>query len=395
MRFQSFGAVCALLWAGQALATSFEEGWPYAGAALLYERSDTTRSAGSGFGGQLQFGLPLDDFGHPGMAIESTLHDLERERDADGGSDQQLGLVLDLVQDFRPDNTLELRPFLLAGVGVVRNRMDGEVHYQPAFNFGGGALLPLGWKGVALRLEARVLTQFLAPEGVNDPLTDFRVAAGLHVPLRGLFERRAPDVPPARECALAVVDPVTGRTDCGVDSDRDGVLDPNDQCPGTPGGTQVDARGCGRPMSEPASLGDQDGDGIADSADQCPDTRRDLTIDASGCMVTQSLTLSSIQFDAGTALLTPAARQVLDQLVATLKNQPSVDVQIIGRALGVADAKLAQILARQRGESVRQYLIQRAIDPARLQTRGDGPVELRSPEPGAAGARVELTLITG
>ena len=49
------------------------------------------------------------------------------------------------------------------------------------------------------------------------------------------------------------------------DSDGDGVIDPNDKCPGTPAGTKVDADGC--PVD-----GDADGDGVKDSKDQCPGT---------------------------------------------------------------------------------------------------------------------------
>ena len=33
---------------------------------------------------------------------------------------------------------------------------------------------------------------------------------------------------------VAVVDPITGRKDCSVDSDRDGIDDNADLCPGTP-----------------------------------------------------------------------------------------------------------------------------------------------------------------
>lgn len=58
------------------------------------------------------------------------------------------------------------------------------------------------------------------------------------------------------------------------DRDRDGVPDRKDQCPGTPVGCQVDARGC--PI-------DADGDGVCDGVDNCPNTIKRCRVDARGC----------------------------------------------------------------------------------------------------------------
>ena len=56
------------------------------------------------------------------------------------------------------------------------------------------------------------------------------------------------------------------------DADKDGVSDKKDECPNTPVGVAVDAKGC--PM-------DRDGDGIADFLDACPDVKGVAT--AKGC----------------------------------------------------------------------------------------------------------------
>ncbi|NOY45508.1 MAG: OmpA family protein [Deltaproteobacteria bacterium] len=58
------------------------------------------------------------------------------------------------------------------------------------------------------------------------------------------------------------------------DSDRDGVPDAQDRCPGTPRNVTVDARGCPP---------DTDGDGVADYLDRCPGTPRNVAVDAKGC----------------------------------------------------------------------------------------------------------------
>ncbi len=58
------------------------------------------------------------------------------------------------------------------------------------------------------------------------------------------------------------------------DADGDGVLDAADKCPNTPAGTAVDATGCPK---------DSDGDGVLDAADKCPNTPAGTAVDASGC----------------------------------------------------------------------------------------------------------------
>lgn len=65
-------------------------------------------------------------------------------------------------------------------------------------------------------------------------------------------------------------------TGCPLDSDGDGAADSYDRCPNTPKGINVDATGC------PA---DSDGDGAADSYDKCPGTPKGVSVDATGCAV--------------------------------------------------------------------------------------------------------------
>ena len=62
------------------------------------------------------------------------------------------------------------------------------------------------------------------------------------------------------------------------DSDGDGVMDPSDRCSGTPAGTRVDASGCAIPV-------DSDRDGVMDNVDACADTPTSTRVDARGCPV--------------------------------------------------------------------------------------------------------------
>ena len=61
-----------------------------------------------------------------------------------------------------------------------------------------------------------------------------------------------------------------------TDSDGDGVIDSEDQCPGTPQGVKVDNFGC--PL-------DTDNDGVPDYKDKCPNTKSGLEVDENGCAI--------------------------------------------------------------------------------------------------------------
>jgi OmpA-OmpF porin, OOP family len=63
---------------------------------------------------------------------------------------------------------------------------------------------------------------------------------------------------------------------CPIDTDKDGVLDCLDKCPDTPAGCKVDKNGC---------PGDADKDGVIDCLDKCPDTPAGCAVDKDGCPV--------------------------------------------------------------------------------------------------------------
>lgn len=69
------------------------------------------------------------------------------------------------------------------------------------------------------------------------------------------------------------------------DTDKDGVLDPDDQCADTPEGTEVDATGCPVEEDDDDELLDSDGDGVLDEDDLCANTPIGSTVDETGCVV--------------------------------------------------------------------------------------------------------------
>ncbi|HIN44441.1 MAG TPA: YHYH protein, partial [Candidatus Poseidoniales archaeon] len=85
------------------------------------------------------------------------------------------------------------------------------------------------------------------------------------------------------ECPNSPDEPVwpDGCTDSQLDSDEDGVTDDLDLCPDTGVGFSVDVNGCADNQK------DADGDGISDAGDQCANTPITEVADASGCSDSQ------------------------------------------------------------------------------------------------------------
>jgi OmpA-OmpF porin, OOP family len=163
------------------------------------------------------------------------------------------------------------------------------------------------------------------------------------------------------------------------DSDGDGVADVDDRCPGTPKGVAVDASGC--PL-------DSDGDGVADYLDRCPGTPVGVAVDKDGCPVpkaaatpTKSAVVTSegtwifkgVQFETNSAELKTASYPVLDEIVAGMKEQPELRVEIQGHTDSRGSKALNDRLSQQRAESVMAYLVSKGISRDRLTARGYGP----------------------
>ncbi len=402
MRMKLISAMAiATVWAGSAQAVSIDENaYPYVGASYIYEIPDSSRDSDSGNGFGLNVGWPLAAYGYRNLAAELTFHTLTRQRDIDGKDDYQSGLMLDLVYDLGNygwgtgnDVSGQFKPFVLAGLGAVQDDVRGNKSEFFGANVGVGALIPLPWYNLAARLEGRVLGQ-MNDESVpgEDYLIDYRVSLGLQLPLTILFKPSSAVVESSQTCELAVVDPVTGRSDCGTDTDRDGVLDGLDQCPATPEGAAVDGRGC------PVDMGtDADGDGVPNEIDQCPDTQIGTQVDAVGCVITQSMVLRGVNFENDSAVLTQEATGILDDAATSLRNQLNVRVAIGGHTDNVGNDAYNQALSEQRAESVKQYLISHGVDASRIEAAGYGETQTvasnDSSEGRAENRRVEFNLI--
>lgn len=143
-----------------------------------------------------------------------------------------------------------------------------------------------------------------------------------------------------------------------LDSDGDGVYDDMDKCPNTPKGAPVDSVGC--PL-------DSDGDGVFDYKDKCPNTPRGAQVDSRGCWV-----LAGVKFDTGKWDIKTQYYPMLNEVVALLQKNKSIQVVVEGHTDSVGSAKLNQTLSENRAKSVMNFLISSGIAGSRLSSRGYG-----------------------
>ncbi len=112
------------------------------------------------------------------------------------------------------------------------------------------------------------------------------------------------------------------------DTDRDGVLDGNDACPGTPLGAGVDARGC--------------------------------------------WTVRGLRFATDSAAVDADGQRGLDEVIAVLEQNPELRVRIAGYTDATGSEKYNERLSDRRAAAARDYLVSAGIDASRLDAQGFG-----------------------
>jgi outer membrane protein OmpA-like peptidoglycan-associated protein len=162
------------------------------------------------------------------------------------------------------------------------------------------------------------------------------------------------------------------------DNDHDGIPDSIDKCPNEPEDLDgfEDNDGC-------PDL-DNDRDGIPDLQDKCPNEPGPAS--NNGCpepapahvppkkepnLPAQQI-LRGVTFVNNTAEMTFESFQWLDAIVKTMKEFPSVEIEVRCYADGTSKRPPPMQLTQSRAESVRQYIAAQGVDSGRIRAAGYG-----------------------
>ena len=312
-------------------------------------------------GGTLAIGKPINSW----LNLElfgfyfNPDQDLSNSAGSDDAGDADLyGFGLDALF-FPARDTLPVYGILGAswgkyepGFGSINGADVGDDADADFLDAGLGYMYQINDYGLAVRAEYRYRyttvdsADVLGSDYEDARFDDHIVSLGLQVPLG------APPSAPAPEPAPEPAQP--------QDSDGDGVIDANDQCPGTPRGTEVDARGC--PIEKKAPI-----------------------------------VLRGVTFEFDSSKLTMQAENRLDNVVDALEASPDVTFRIDGYTDSIGTEQYNLGLSQRRVDSVREYLVEHGIRTTRITgTEGHGesnPVATNETAAGRAqNRRVELNV---
>lgn len=369
----------ASLLLGHAVAQAAEEvGQAYLKGMGTYIFADEDRHVDDALaGGLVGFGYALSD--NWNLEVDFQKLDLDGKGSfldgGEGGStspypdQEQTAINVNLLNLYNRSGTIS--PFLLLGLGVVNNDIKGSSDSDDLQIQGGVGLLTRLW---GERLSLRTDALYRWQDASEGSLSDVLFNVGLSVALG------AKAVPAAAPVVAAAAPPPPPP----ADSDGDGVIDSVDQCPNTPAGAKVDARGCEL---------DSDGDGVVDRLDECPGTPAGAKVNAKGCE--ESLILRGVYFSNDSSTLGVQDKLVLDSVAGILKQRPNFNrIEVRGHTDSVGSDAYNQKLSERRAKAVMDYLIAAGVSARKLTSRGLGesqPIASNdTPEGRAENRRVTL-----
>jgi outer membrane protein OmpA-like peptidoglycan-associated protein len=108
------------------------------------------------------------------------------------------------------------------------------------------------------------------------------------------------------------------------------------------------------------------------------------------------VTLGDVVFDLDKAELKPGGMRTIDKLADILDQYPDRQIKVEGFTDSTGSAEYNQVLSDRRAQSVRNALVLKGIDPARIETRGYGEEFPKASNETAAGRqlnrRVEIVI---
>jgi OOP family OmpA-OmpF porin len=120
-----------------------------------------------------------------------------------------------------------------------------------------------------------------------------------------------------------------------------------------------------KPVAKPM---DSDGDGVTDDKDQCPNTPKGATVDARGCWTYAAV----VMYGFDSAEIKSEAFPMLDEAVSILKKNPELKVEIDGHTDNIGPAAYNMNLSERRAKAIMEYFVDKGVEAERLTTKGFG-----------------------
>ncbi|MDD5212756.1 MAG: OmpA family protein [Sulfuricurvum sp.] len=266
-------------------------------------------------------------------------------RDRVTGFSDTTGVLTTMVNGvYEMNNISNITPFAKAGLGYEWYTNTHPSDYNGMLlDAGLGAKMDIT-KSIALKLEALYMYKMNnnGIDGSNGEVHNVAALAGLTfkfgataAPMIAAVAAPVAAVVVAEPKPVVVTPapvPVPAAKVCplNVDSDHDGVFDPQDKCPNTPAGFKVDADGC--PLKATLHL-----NFVTDG----------YSVDAAGIAKVKDF-------------------------AAFLKGSPTYKATIVGHTDSTGSDKYNQTLSEKRAEKVKTMLIDQGIASDRLTTNGEG-----------------------
>lgn len=305
----------ASLLLGHAAQAAEEVGQAYLKAMGTYISADDDRGTDDEFAGGLGgFGYALSEH----FNVEFDFQSLSLDGEGGFPDQDQTALNLNLLNVYNRDGIFS--PFILAGAGVVNTDINNSDSDDLQGQLGLGVLAALGER-VSLRTE--MLGRY---QDADDSLTDVLFNFGFSVALGS----KAPP-PPAPVVAAAPPPPP--------------------------------------PPPPPAPPPDTDGDGVIDANDQCPDTPKGERVGPQGCTCD---VVREVQFATDSAELTAAGKAMLDEMAGNLTRLKFIEGTVTGHTDSTGEEAYNQKLSERRAQTVAKYLESKGVAVGRLTTAGAG-----------------------
>jgi OOP family OmpA-OmpF porin len=342
----------------------------------------------------LALGFNLDDsmFDQVELGFLRSLEDVDYTKSNSNEDTGITRLFTNLVKDYPLSDSTSL--YGLVGVGV--EWFDNEKYGNENGLFGNYGL-GIKYKisdAVSLKADVRHLIEI--DHGDNNLL----YTVGLAIP----FGKKAAPAPmpmkeepkPAMdsdndgvidaedECPNSAPGAIVNNDGCELDSDNDGVVNRLDKCPNSAPGAIVNNDGCEL---------DSDGDGVVDRLDKCPNTPKGDIINKVGCTLKVNL---NINFVNDSSVINNSYSSKIRKFADFMKAFPSVKAKIKAYTDSVGAEAYNQKLSERRATSTVKALEAYGVDSSRLNSIGYGELNPKASNETAEGRaenrRVEASI---